>query len=61
MDEISEINIGIKALGAYPKKTNRRGAGEVNVPVSFAGVSFQPGDHLYADNNGIVVSTKYLT
>ena len=61
VDEISEINIGIKALGAYPKKTNRRGSGEVNVPVSFAGVSFEPGDHLYADNNGIVVSTKYLT
>ncbi|MBV33750.1 MAG: ribonuclease activity regulator protein RraA [Porticoccaceae bacterium] len=60
VDELSEINIGIKALGSYPKKTNRLGAGEANVLISFAGVSFQPGDHLYSDNNGIIVTSKYL-
>ena len=35
--------------GTHPKKTVKRNVGEVDVPVSFGGVTFQPGHHVYAD------------
>ena len=34
--------------------------GGMNVPVTFGGVTFTPGDYVYADNNGIIVSKKSL-
>ena len=41
-------------------KTDKRGIGDLNVPVTFCGVTFRPGDYLYADNNGILVSPEEL-
>jgi regulator of ribonuclease activity A len=41
-------------------KTDKKGIGEQNVVVSFAGVTFTPGDYIYADNNGIITSKKSL-
>ncbi|TNF00447.1 MAG: putative 4-hydroxy-4-methyl-2-oxoglutarate aldolase, partial [Gammaproteobacteria bacterium] len=37
-----------------------RGIGDLNVPVKFHGVTFYPGQYIYADNNGIIVSEKPL-
>ncbi|HCW90390.1 MAG TPA: putative 4-hydroxy-4-methyl-2-oxoglutarate aldolase, partial [Marinobacter sp.] len=39
---------------------DKRGIGDLNVPVTFGGVTFRPGHYVYADNNGIVVSEKAL-
>lgn len=58
--EIAGIPIGLKALGTVPRKSCKRGAGERDVPVRFAGVTFRPGEHLYADTDGIVVAGKEL-
>lgn len=41
-------------------KTDKRGLGDLNVPVTFAGVTFRPGEYVYADNNGIIVSPTPL-
>ena len=60
MDPISEIEIGVKALGSIPLKTERKGVGDVNVPVTFAGVTFNPGEFVYSDSTGIIVSPKPL-
>ncbi len=60
VDAISEMNLGVKALNTIPLKTEKRGLGELNVSVSFAGATFNPGEYLYADNNGIIVSSKPL-
>lgn len=60
IDEIRETYIGVQALGAYPVKTEKKGLGHVNIPVEFGGILFSPGDYLYADNNGIVVSKQHL-
>ncbi len=57
---ISAIPIGCKALAAVPLKTEKKGAGEKNVPVHFANVDFVPGHFLYADKDGIIVSEKNL-
>jgi regulator of ribonuclease activity A len=37
-----------------------RGFGEHEIPVNFGGVTFLPGDHLYADNTGIILSPEPL-
>lgn len=60
VDQIGETELGVQALGTHPRKTEKRGVGDLNVPVTFGGVTFQPGHYLYADNNGVVVSESAL-
>ena len=60
IDEIMATDIGVQALGVHPMKTDKKGVGEIDVPVTFGGVTFTPGDYLYADNNGVVVSERQL-
>lgn len=60
VDAISNMNLGVKALNTIPLKTEKRRMGELNIPVSFGGVTFNPGEYLYADNNGIIVASKPL-
>lgn len=52
---LETIDLGVKALNCHPVKTDKRGEGQLNVPVRFAGVSFKPGQFLYADKNGTVI------
>jgi regulator of ribonuclease activity A len=61
IDVIMETNLGVQALAVHPRKTEKKGIGEMNVPVKFAGVQINPGDFVYADNNGVIVSKKALT
>ncbi|MFK8017356.1 MAG: ribonuclease E activity regulator RraA [Gammaproteobacteria bacterium] len=59
--EIMEtLNVGVKALNVIPLKTQKRGLGETQVPLRFAGVDFVPGHFLYADTNGVIVSANKL-
>ena len=58
--ELGQMNLGIRALGTMPLRSNKRGEGERDVPVRFAGVTFRPGDHVYADEDGVVVSHTAL-
>ena len=52
---IAELPIGVKALGSNPRKSAKAGVGEVDVPVTIAGVAFVPGRHVWADADGILV------
>jgi regulator of ribonuclease activity A len=54
------LDIGIKALGSNPWRSSKNGTGQVDVPVSFGGVEFRPGNWLYSDEDGILVSGKQL-
>lgn len=60
VDVIRQTALGVQALATHPRKTEKRGVGDLNVPVSFGGVTFHPGHYIYADNNGIVVSPTAL-
>jgi regulator of ribonuclease activity A len=60
VDALADLDLGVQALGAIPLKSVRLGVGEMNLPVTFAGVTFRSGEYVYADNNGIVVSAKNL-
>lgn len=60
VDEINLTNVGVRALASHPVKSFKRGRGELNVPVHFAGVRTEPGHWCYADNDGIIVSKTPL-
>ncbi|MCP2254044.1 regulator of ribonuclease activity A [Prauserella aidingensis] len=49
------LPLGVKALGTNPRKSSKDGVGEVDIPVGFGGVTFHPGDTLYADDDGVVL------
>ena len=61
VDVIGQTDLGVQALATHPMKTDKRGIGDLNVPVTFGGVTFKPGEYVYADNNGIVVSPTALS
>lgn len=60
VDEIGNTDLGVQALATHPRKTDKRGIGDLNVPVCFGGVTFTPGQFVYADNNGIILSDSPL-
>ena len=57
---IDTLDFGIKALGTNPRRSAKAGAGETDLPVSFGGVSFVPGQWLYSDEDGILVADREL-
>jgi regulator of ribonuclease activity A len=60
-EELSQINVGILALGTHPLKSKKEGKGEKNITLSFLSLDWNPDDYLYADQDGIVISTRDLT
>ena len=57
---ISQMAIGVFALATHPLKTLKRNVGEIDIPLSFGGVTFTPREWLYADQDGVIVSAKML-
>ena len=55
--ELAATPVGIRALELMPLPTDKRGEGLRDVPVQLQGVWVRPGDRLYADADGIVVTT----
>lgn len=55
--EIRRMEFGVQALGTNPRKSVKRGDGQKDIPVTFHGVTFAPGDHVYADDDGILVGS----
>jgi RraA family protein len=61
VDEINITDIGVRAIGSNPLKSNKRGTGEKSVPVSMGGTLIFPGEWLYADSDGVIISKTELT
>lgn len=61
VDALAEIDLGVQALGAHPRRSEKHGAGQRDISVTFAGVTIEPGQWLYADNNGILIADQRLT
>ena len=59
--ELDATDIGIRALNTCPRKSRKQGLGERGVNLYFAGVDIAPGDYLFADEDGIVVSARDLS
>lgn len=57
---INEMDLGVLALGTHPLKSVKKGAGDAEVAITFGGVTFSPGEFLYADEDGVIVSDAEL-
>lgn len=55
VEVLRTIALGVQAIAPVPVKTQKRGIGDRDIPVTFGGVTFHPGEHVYADANGVVV------
>ena len=55
---INTLNIGIRTLNTCPVKSIKKNQGEIDVPVKFASTMFHPAHYLFADEDGILVSSQ---
>ncbi|NOQ36702.1 MAG: ribonuclease E activity regulator RraA [Methylococcaceae bacterium] len=58
---INQLDIGIRALDTHPLKSHKRGIGEKDALITFAGINFKKNHYLYADEDGIIVSETLLS
>ena len=58
---LAELDLGVKALGSCPQKTDKRNEGQQDIPIDVGGTTVRPGMYLYADRNGVLVSETKLT
>ena len=58
--EMGSLAVGVLAIAACPRKSNKRGDGDTGSSVSFAGVTIRPSDYIYADEDGLLVAHKAL-
>lgn len=59
--ELRACNVGVLALATHPRKSDKRGVGERDVPVTLLGARIAPGEWIYADTDGVLVSATSLT
>lgn len=57
---LETIDLGVRALATCPVKTDKRGEGQKDIPLRFAGALMEPGQFLYADANGVIVARHRL-
>ncbi len=58
--EINSCAIGVRALAINPRRSAKRGAGESGVTLSFGGITVQPADWIYSDEDGVLVAREAL-
>ena len=56
--EIADAALGVKAIGTNPRRPLKNGIGTVGEAVKFGGVTFRPGDCVYADGDAVVVTQR---
>ena len=59
--EIRLIRLGVRAVNTSPMRSAKAGKGELGGMLSFAGVTFSPGQYIYADEDGMVVADRSLS
>ncbi len=59
-DEIDACAIAVLALALDPRRSVKRGLGDRDVAVSFLGATVRPGDWIYSDRDGTLVSRSAL-
>ena len=59
--ELRPLALGLRALACMPRPPDKRGQGERDVAVQIQGIWVRPGDWLYADEDGMVVSSVALS
>lgn len=60
VDALEDLTIGVLALNSIPVSATDLGIGEEDTAINFAGVTFLPDDHIYADSTGTILSPEPL-
>jgi len=56
--QIKDIPVALYALGTCPRKSIPVTQAKRDIPLSFGGAEFRPGDYVYADTDGVIVTAK---
>ena len=59
-DITKNIDVGLWAVGTYPRKSFEKKTGIIGKDFHFFGVNFKQGDYLYADNDGLILLNKSI-
>lgn len=59
-EAIGGMDLAVFALATHPRKSVKKNQGERDVTLVFGGVSFVPGQYLYADDDGVIVAAEKL-
>lgn len=59
--EVDATDLGVRALSTCPRRSKKQRLGDKDVDLHFAGIDVRPGDYLFADDDGIVVSGRDLS
>jgi len=60
VDEIDGCDVGVRALAVSPRRSIKRGEGQRDLVVRVCGALVRPGDWVYADRDGVLVSARRL-
>lgn len=52
---LHDVGLGVLALAPVPRRAGKTGIGATDIPVSFGGVTFQPGARVWCDADGVVL------
>jgi regulator of ribonuclease activity A len=58
--QINRMDVGIKAVGTCPIKSNKRNEGIKGQDLIIEGTRIQNDDYIYVDSDGILISNKML-
>lgn len=58
--QIKDIPVALYAIGTCPRKYIPVTSGERSIPLSFGGIAINPGDYLYADTDGVIISAEKI-
>ncbi|MEO9805642.1 MAG: ribonuclease E activity regulator RraA [Reichenbachiella sp.] len=58
--QINILPIGIKALGTCPIKSSKKSFGYDNMTINIGGTDIHPGDYVYADEDGVLISHQWF-
>lgn len=58
--EFAELDFGVKALKCTPMRPRTDGIGQTDVTLQFGGININPGDYVYADLDGVIVTKKQI-
>jgi len=59
--QIKDIPVALYALGTCPRKSIPVTQGKRDIALSFGGTQFHPGDYVYTDTDGVIVTAQAFT
>ncbi len=59
-DETQNINVGLFAIGTCPLRNFEKTQSSRGETISFHGLTFNQGDYVYADNDGVLITKEKL-